>query len=84
MTRVRGNALVSPCGDRRLIKPPGSARSRGSAANSRWEGLGSLAPGNHADLRVVDRNPLECPVEDLPGTEVRATMLGGELVHGEL
>jgi len=27
---------------------------------------------------------LTCPLEDLPATDVRATMLGGELVHGEL
>ncbi len=50
----------------------------------RWEGIGSLQPGNHADLCVVDRNPLECRLEDLPGTEVRATLLGGTLVHGDL
>ena len=43
----------------------------------------SIAPGGHADLIVVDRDPLTCPVEDLPGTEVLATALGGELVHGD-
>jgi predicted amidohydrolase YtcJ len=50
----------------------------------RWEDIGSLEPGNRADLCVVDRNPLGCPVEELPGTEVLATLLGGEAVHGEL
>jgi predicted amidohydrolase YtcJ len=50
----------------------------------RWEGLGSLEAGNQADLCIVDRDPRTCPVEDLPATEVRATLLGGELVHGDL
>jgi predicted amidohydrolase YtcJ len=50
----------------------------------RWEDIGSLAPGNHADLCVVDRDPLSCPVDDLPDTQVLATLLGGELVHGAL
>ena len=58
--------------------------TREAAHVLRWEGIGSLAPGHHADLCIVDRNPLECPVEDLPATEVRATLLGGEPVHGEL
>ncbi len=58
--------------------------TREAAHVLRWEGIGSLEPGNHADLCVVDRNPLECPIEDLPDTEVRATLLAGEAVHGEL
>jgi len=48
----------------------------------RWEGIGSLEPGNHADLVIVDRDPLTCPVEDLPGTQVVTTLLGGEVVAG--
>ena len=62
----------SRCG---RARPPTCCAGRGSA---------SLEPGHHADLCVVDRDPLECAVEDLPGTEVRATLLGGEAVHGEL
>jgi predicted amidohydrolase YtcJ len=58
--------------------------TREAAHVLRWEGIGSLAPGHHADLCVVDRNPLECRVEDLPATEVLTTLLGGEPVHGEL
>jgi predicted amidohydrolase YtcJ len=49
----------------------------------RWDGIGMLRPGFHADLCVVDRNPLTCPVEDLPSTVVVATALNGELVHGD-
>jgi predicted amidohydrolase YtcJ len=50
----------------------------------RWEGIGSLEPGFHADLVVVDRNPLSCPIEDLPDTQVLATVLAGSPVYGEL
>jgi predicted amidohydrolase YtcJ len=58
--------------------------TREAAHVLRWERIGSLEQGHRADLIVVDRNPLECPIEDLPGTEVRATLLGGAVVHGEL
>jgi predicted amidohydrolase YtcJ len=47
-----------------------------------WEGIGTLAAGNHADLIVVDRDPLTCKLEDLPATEVLMTMLGGKTIHG--
>jgi predicted amidohydrolase YtcJ len=46
-----------------------------------WEGIGMLSPGYHADLTIVDRDPLSCPLEDLPGTSVLATYLGGEIVY---
>ncbi|MEQ8345026.1 MAG: amidohydrolase family protein [Sneathiellaceae bacterium] len=48
-----------------------------------WQGTGSLAAGSHADLILVDRDPLDCRVEDLPGTRVHLTMLGGKIVHDE-
>ena len=81
----------SYCGSGTRAPTPGISRAealamwtREAAHVLRWEGIGSLEPGNHADLCVVDRNPLECPVEDLPGTRVLATFLEGEPVHGEL
>jgi predicted amidohydrolase YtcJ len=51
-----------------------------------WEGIGTLAPGNHADLTVVDRDPLRCELEDLAATRALRTVLGGETVFdsGEL
>lgn len=42
---------------------------------------GTLAPGRLADLVVLDRDPFECPPEELPEIEVVATMVGGEWVH---
>ena len=51
-----------------------------------WEGVGTLRPGNHADLIVVDRNPLTCDVDSLPGTQVLRTLFAGRTVYdsGEL
>jgi len=42
---------------------------------------GTLLPGYFADLVVLDRDPLECPPEELGEIEVVATMLGGRWVH---
>lgn len=42
---------------------------------------GKLLPGYLADLVVLDRDPLECPPEELAEVEVVATMLGGRWVH---
>jgi predicted amidohydrolase YtcJ len=75
----------------RQAATPGIARDAALAMWTReaarvigWEGVGTIEPGNHADLIVVDRDPLTCPLDELPGTEVRATLLGGETVHGAL
>ncbi|MEV6338807.1 amidohydrolase family protein [Nocardia vinacea] len=46
-----------------------------------WEGIGTLAPGNHADLAIVDRNPITCDIDALPATRVLRTHVGGRLVH---
>jgi hypothetical protein len=34
-----------------------------------------------ADLVVLDRDPLNCPAEELPGLRVLATMVGGRWTH---
>ena len=46
-----------------------------------WQGVGTLAPGHHADLIFVDRNPLTCPLEDLSQTTVLRTLFDGRTVH---
>ncbi|MGS2811517.1 amidohydrolase [Nocardia sp. MW-W600-9] len=58
----------------------------GAAKVLGWPEIGSLAPGNHADVVIVDRDPLTCPIADLPDTRVLRTYLGGSIVHdsGEL
>ncbi len=54
--------------------------TRDAARALGWDGIGTLAPGSHADLIVVDRDPLTSPVEALPATRVERTVLGGRVV----
>ncbi|MFN2377967.1 MAG: amidohydrolase [Candidatus Binatia bacterium] len=51
-----------------------------AAAALGWKGIGSLAPGHHADFIVLDRDILTCPTEDLPATKVLRTHLAGAAV----
>lgn len=55
--------------------------TRDAAKILRWPDIGTLAPGARADLAVVDRDPLTCPVEAIGATRVDLTLLGGEPVH---
>jgi hypothetical protein len=43
--------------------------------------VGSLEPGKLADLVVLDRDLLACPAEQIAGTGVLATYLGGKLAY---
>ena len=38
-------------------------------------------PGKLADLVVLDRDLLTCPMDKIPTTKVRRTYLGGKLVY---
>jgi hypothetical protein len=42
---------------------------------------GKLLPGYLADLVVLSRDPLECPLDELESVEVVATMVGGRWTH---
>ena len=42
---------------------------------------GSIEPGKLADMVVIDRDPLECPLDELSDTRVLRTYLAGRLVH---
>jgi predicted amidohydrolase YtcJ len=42
---------------------------------------GKLIPGYLADLVVLSRDPVECPLDELDSIEVVATMVGGRWVH---
>jgi len=48
-----------------------------------WEGIGSLHRGNHADLAILDRNPITCDIDALPETRVLRTHVGGRIVHDD-
>ncbi len=43
--------------------------------------IGSLEEGKRADLVVVDRDPLTCPVDDIKDTQVLRTYLDGKPVY---
>jgi len=46
------------------------------------EGIkGSLTVGKLADITVLDRNILTCPEDDIPGTGVLYTIIGGKVVY---
>ncbi|OGD28698.1 MAG: amidohydrolase, partial [Candidatus Aminicenantes bacterium RBG_19FT_COMBO_65_30] len=46
------------------------------------EGLkGSLKPGKLADITVLSRDILTCPEDDIPGTEVLYTIIGGKVLY---
>jgi len=45
---------------------------------------GTLAPGKFADLVVLAEDPFTIPPERLAGAEIAATLVGGELVYGQL
>jgi hypothetical protein len=42
--------------------------------------LGKLSPGNHADLIVLEKDPLTCEPDDLLKMQSSATMVKGEWV----
>ncbi len=42
---------------------------------------GKLLPGFLADLVVLNRDPVDCPIDELESVEVVATMVGGRWVH---
>ena len=44
---------------------------------------GSLEPGKRADFIVTDRDILECPLDDLPQTQVLETWLDGQRVFSK-
>ena len=44
---------------------------------------GVLAPGRHADLAVLDQNPLTMPLAEIDSLVCRLTMVGGRVVHGD-
>jgi predicted amidohydrolase YtcJ len=48
-----------------------------------WDDIGELAPGHHADLAILDRNPITCDLDRLPATRVLRTHVNGRIVHDD-
>jgi hypothetical protein len=42
---------------------------------------GSIEPGKLADMIVIDRDILTCPLDDIRDTKVLRTILGGKTVY---
>jgi len=58
-----------------------TAYTAGSAyVNHQEDVTGHLAPGFHADLVVLDRDPFAAPAEEIASASVVRTYVGGELV----
>jgi predicted amidohydrolase YtcJ len=60
--------------------------TRDAARVLQWNDIGSLSPGAHADLIILDRDAMTCQVEDIAGTRVLRTLFDGRTVYdaGEL
>ncbi|OBF41552.1 hypothetical protein A5719_12395 [Mycolicibacterium peregrinum] len=48
-----------------------------------WNDIGSIRPGNRADLIFVDRDPSTCDPEELKQALVHRTLLAGSIVHDD-
>ncbi|WP_328942052.1 amidohydrolase [Streptomyces sp. NBC_00250] len=54
----------------------------GTARQLRMDGeTGTIRAGRAADLLLLDRDVMECPVADISDTTVRLTLVGGRVVH---
>jgi len=60
--------------------------TRDAASVLDWKNVGMLAEGFHADVTIVDRNPVETDIEQLSKTKVLRTLFDGRTVFdsGEL
>lgn len=58
-----------------------------ATAANKWfiwdDSLGSIEPGNHGDLAVLDRDYFTVPDEDLKNTRSLLTVVGGKVVHND-
>jgi predicted amidohydrolase YtcJ len=46
-----------------------------------WKEIGTLSPGAHADLVIVDRDPIRCAVAEIADTKVLRTVFEGAIVY---
>ena len=53
----------------------------GAYAGFEEDRLGSLAPGKYADIVVLSRDLMTAPDDEIPGTEVLYTIVGGRVLY---
>ena len=46
-----------------------------------WPEIGSLTPGTYGDVIVTDQDPLTVDIDQIGKTQVRMTILDGDVVH---
>lgn len=46
-----------------------------------WTEIGRIRPGAYADLTIVDRDPVTCPIDAIGRTQVLQTLFNGRIVH---
>ncbi len=59
-----------------------AAYTEGSAWVNHRDDAGRIETGRLADLALLDRDVLTCPVEEISATRVLGTWVGGDRVHG--
>jgi predicted amidohydrolase YtcJ len=67
-----------------LIEAIAGYTSGAAYANFLDQETGTLEVGKYADLVILDKNLFDLPASDISSATVTATLLEGELVHGEL
>ena len=74
-------AVASGAGASRWKRPSTRRASPRPGSKEPSAGAAASLPGQLADLVVLDRDPFECPPEELRDVGVVATMVGGRWVH---
>lgn len=82
--QTRSGRIIGP--DQRISR---MEALRLSTRNGAWltgdeSSRGQITAGMLADLVVLDANPLDCPLEQLPGIRARCVMVGGRLIRSDL
>ncbi|MCX7309073.1 MAG: amidohydrolase family protein [Afipia sp.] len=55
--------------------------TRDAARVMQWDDIGSLSPNMHADLAIIDQDPVSCPIDNIKNTGVLQTIFAGETVY---
>ncbi len=82
MTRTTASGRPLNIGERLSASEAVSMYTSGAArALGHSQHRGVLRPGAVGDLIVLDRDPLNCPSEDILGTQVKATIVRGRMAY---